>query len=922
MDWPPLDFVENGEPLGYSIDMIRLLADKLGLKLEFVNGASWSELLKKGKQREIDLFPVIVNTLERRDFLDFTLPYLSIGEGLYVSETLKNKKSFSDMDGHTIAIVKGHAFATELKKKYPKVKVLEVSYILEGLKSVANGIADGVVTTKAVADYLITAHGIWGLHYHSNAGRALQDTEQELSIGTRNDMPVLNSLMQKALDAVTQEERQILHEKWFVHQQPSSIGLTKEERQWLVEHPVIRVSNEMDWAPFDFMQKGRPAGYSIDMMDHIANILGVRFEYVNGLEWHELLDRFRNPDQEGGIDVMSAIYRTEERKAYALFTPPYYRNPPAIITRNDESDINTLRDLSGRRVALPQSYAISGILQKEVPGVVVVNEIDGEPIQNILTALKAVVSGKADAVVESSALLAYHIEDNALPNLKIAAYPWFRHHDIRDMDLYAAVRNDWPIFHSILGKAMKHIRPEVRQTWVKRWIYLAQLGAPPIIAFTPKEKNWLSSKEEIIYCVDPNWMPYERINKKGEYQGMVADYVALVGKRMGVPFQLHPTASWTQSLDEMKRGSCDIIAATSPTASRREWLDFTQPYLEFPLVIALRSEELFIENFATIQGKTIGAVKDYAHIDLIHSQYPNLNIQAVENVEDGLRRVANNEIFGFVDTVASIGYAIRQEGLDLKIGGRSDIALDLAFAMRKGESPELLSALDKVVASFSESEMNEITNKWFSIRFERGIDYSLLWKVVLGSTITILMVVLWNRKLVRLNKEIARAHEEVERLSITDQLTELPNRRHIDDIIRREMLRFKRYERSFSLVLIDIDNFKSVNDKYGHIVGDNVLMEFAKVLSDDVRQSDIVGRWGGEEFILLCPETGLEQAADLARLIKERVSKHDFPIIGHKTASFGVSSLDEDDTEIDLLRRADNALYQAKEDGGNQVRLG
>ncbi len=937
MDWPPLDFVEKGQPMGYSIDLIRLLAGKLGLALEFVNGVSWSELLEKGKQREIDLFPVIVNISERRDFLDFTRPYLSIGESLYVSETLKNKKSFSEMDGFTIAMVRDHAFEIELKKRYPKIKILEVSSLLEGLKSVANGIADGIVATKAVADYLITAHGIWGLHYHSNAGRVLQDTEQELSIGTRNDMPELNGLIQKALDAMTLEERQTLHEKWFTIQQPSSIGLTKEEQQWLAKHPVIRISNELDWAPFDFMQDGRPAGYSVDMMDHIADMLGVHFEYVNGLDWHQLLERFRNPEQEDGIDVMSAIYKTEKRKAYALFTRSYYKNPPAIITRKDESTINSLNDLAERRVALPKDYAISDILLKEVPNVVMVNEIDGKPVQSILEALEAVVNGKADAVVESSALLAYHIETNALSNLKIAAYPWFRYHDIRDTDLYAAVRKDWPIFHSILGKAMKRIRPDDRQTWVKRWIHSSQLETTPPIVFTEAEKIWLSEKEQIIYCVDPNWMPYEHINDKGEYEGMVADYVALASERIGLPFRLYPTASWSQTLYEIKQGTCDIIAAAAPTASRSKWLNFTQPHLESPLVIALRSEELFIENIAAIQGKTIGVVKGYAHIDLIHEQYPNLEIQEVEDVVDGLRRVTKGELFGFVDTVASIVYSIRQEGfLDLKIGGQFDISLKLAFAMRKGESPELMSVLDKVTASFSEPEKQEISSKWFSVKFERGIDYVLVGQIVAVGFIIIVFFAFWNRKLSAEKAKTQKAYEdlsglrdqlekkniELEELSITDKLTGLYNRLKLDSAIAEEIDRYDRYKNPFGIILLDIDHFKLVNDTHGHQVGDKVLQEVARLLTTYTRKSDLVGRWGGEEFLIICPEINKEKLISLSEKLRTIVESHPFSVVTTKTASFGVASYKDNESVKTFIHRADEALYQAKNSGRNKVCIG
>ena len=119
--------------------------------------------------------------------------------------------------------------------------------------------------------------------------------------------------------------------------------------------------------------------------------------------------------------------------------------------------------------------------------------------------------------------------------------------------------------------------------------------------------------------------------------------------------------------------------------------------------------------------------------------------------------------------------------------------------------------------------------------------------------------------------------------------------------------------------MLDIDHFKSVNDTYGHDVGDAVLVKFSEIISQTIRENDVVGRWGGEEFLLICPETYIKQSSELAELLRTRIENSDFPIVGRKTASFGVAAYKEEESITELLKQADNALYQAKENGRNQV---
>ena len=169
--------------------------------------------------------------------------------------------------------------------------------------------------------------------------------------------------------------------------------------------------------------------------------------------------------------------------------------------------------------------------------------------------------------------------------------------------------------------------------------------------------------------------------------------------------------------------------------------------------------------------------------------------------------------------------------------------------------------------------------------------------------------------------ELEHSNSELARLSVTDKLTQLYNRLKLDEMLTRELCRAKRYGSKFSIILCDIDYFKSVNDLYGHQVGDKVLVEFAKVLKNNLRKSDVLGRWGGEEFLIIMPENGIEEAEMLADKLCKRISEHEFPVVKQVTCSFGIAAYQTGDTEDTLLARADKALYEAKQGGRNRIML-
>jgi diguanylate cyclase (GGDEF)-like protein len=165
-----------------------------------------------------------------------------------------------------------------------------------------------------------------------------------------------------------------------------------------------------------------------------------------------------------------------------------------------------------------------------------------------------------------------------------------------------------------------------------------------------------------------------------------------------------------------------------------------------------------------------------------------------------------------------------------------------------------------------------------------------------------------------------RYEKRIRDLTTIDPLTQLSNRLYIEGMFENEIKRAQRYEKTFAVIFADIDYFKSVNDTYGHETGDSVLKEFANILKSDIRSLDTIARWGGEEFLILCPETNIESAKILAEKLRKNIESYKFKTIGNKTCSFGVSEYTaEDITAKSTIKRADKALYMAKKSGRNRV---
>ncbi|MET0024675.1 MAG: diguanylate cyclase [Sedimenticola sp.] len=454
---------------------------------------------------------------------------------------------------------------------------------------------------------------------------------------------------------------------------------------------------------------------------------------------------------------------------------------------------------------------------------------------------------------------------------------------------------------------------------------------------TPEERQWLESAPPIRFAPAPNYPPVEFFDESDTYRGITADFVHYMRELVGIDLEIVQLQSWNQVIEKSKRREVDVWGAAAKTDERATYMNFTEPYIRLPAVIIVRKEaggELRVPDLA---GKRLVTITNYASEQYIAENYPEIERLSVPDIETGLRMVSFGLADAIVATNASAIYYIEKEGLtNLRVAGESGFEWNLRFAARN-DWPLLVGIIQKGLDSISKDKKREIYRRWISLG---GSGWEVTWAFVaeLAAALAVIVfigVLLWNRMLRQrvasrteaLNQELHERETleaELRRLATTDELTGALNRRRIMDLAGDEVRRASRYGSDFSMALLDLDYFKKINDTHGHAAGDLALKAVVNSCMQSLRDCDLLGRVGGEEFLVVMPESDEQAARQAIERLRSAIESLSIATADqHRiklTVSAGLTHYGGEEESVErMLCRCDKALYKAKESGRNRL---
>jgi signal transduction histidine kinase/CheY-like chemotaxis protein/membrane-bound lytic murein transglycosylase MltF/ABC-type uncharacterized transport system substrate-binding protein/HPt (histidine-containing phosphotransfer) domain-containing protein len=529
-----------------------------------------------------------------------------------------------------------------------------------------------------------------------------------------------------------------------------TIELTKKEKEFLKKKPVIKVSNELDWAPFDFAINGKPQGYSIDILKSISSKTGLNFEFVNGYTWDELFTMYKNKK----LDLIQPIEIVFTKDSNSIVSNPIFLYNNSFATKKDKKKIKNLKDLYGKKVAVGKSFGIEFFLKENYP------QIELVTVNNVQEGLEYLLTDKVYALIDSKQVMNYFIKKNLYTNIKI-------HGLVEEYDkpnyrsLHYMTHQEYPELLSIINKGLSSITPGEISELEEKWYGKTNNPNEKQINLSITELNYLDRKKVINMCLIPSYMPYEGFDKNGNHIGLTKDLMDVIEKKLGIELKVYQTKTFKETFDALKKGYCDILPLAQKLDSRKDFLDFTSPYVTTYTGIVTKNETLFVNTIDELYGKKIGVAKGSAYEKILKKEYPNLKLILLSDISEGVEKVRSGQIYGYIGSIGNLGYYLQQEGsFDLKIAGKFDINLNLSIATVKKE-PLLNSILQKALNSISHKEIANSFSKWIGVKVDKGIDYSLVYKIVSVLLFILIIILFWLR---RLKNEIKKRKEIEEKL--------------------------------------------------------------------------------------------------------------------------------------------------------------
>ncbi len=736
---PPLaEMSAEGVPRGFYVELAEAAAKENGWRLR------WSvyprlELLERIRKGQVDLVLGAsrggVVSQFAKEGKEPLLDFRSVVYALPASRIL----GFDDLQGRSIGVIRHDVSSRQFLQAADalgrSINVLEYADGQQLLQAVRQGLLDGGLVGAPFGEQLAHIYGLESTAVqlrseprfaHLIKGRSthvLADFDATLARWKQSDnSPYWNA-----------------YRRWIGDGAGiggSPIPMSVAERAWLAQHPLVRVAFDSEFPPYSFRDgSGRTVGLAVDTLEALAGILGIRLEETLSAPWAEVYPAGR----ERRIDVIATLVNRPERADRFVFTAPYILKSTVAITREDDPRVSQPSDLAGLKVALVKDYQYPARLLADYPSI--------EPIYvpTILDALNAVATGQADATIGHYASVNHYRVNQGLTSLRFAA--------MLDRDSSGesiGVRGDWPELASLLDKAFAVIPAAQMLSIRQRWMTPETLAAESEqVDLTDEERAWIRVHPVIRLGFDPDFRPFEFQDEDGRMQGIAADYVKVLNRRLGINLLPVIGLKWPEVVERMRKREVDVVSAVVANNDRRAFLDFSVPYEKRRRAIVTRSNSPLVEGIDGLVGWRVGVLAGSSHVAYLRDHTRLAPILFDDNASQ-FKAVASGQVDAAISTIGTAGYWISHLQLpNLRIA--APVNEDpLHFGIRS-DWPILTRIINKGLASVTAEERREIAQRWIAVEYEPDFTQNPLFRnLVIGLSVLLVLfatVVTWTTSL-------------------------------------------------------------------------------------------------------------------------------------------------------------------------------
>ena len=701
-------------PAGLLPDLWRLWAHKSGSKIEFVRAESVVESIQLLKDSQVDLHAGLFRTPERDKFLDYSESLFVLNDYIFTHPSVHPIKSLEKTAGFIVGIQKGGYTEQLVRAKVPGNRIAVYDRFQDLLRAALEGEIRVFVATELRLFYYLKENFLTNIFEHN---REHPIDSRAYYAATKKGSPALMDLVNEGLKAIGSEERKQLEDKWIARdfqdepQKPAAASagkdrllLTDAEKSWLDAHPVIRVATE-DLPPYTFRENDEAYGYTVDLMQMMAQKAGFKFE-IKFFPLDEAIAAIKNSEAELTLNQGYS----EERATHMLFGAYPFQVKAAIFSKTDRSDIHNLKTLAGKTCAGPKGTVIIQTIRDKYPSIRIVTA------ESMFDALKMVSIGQADAAIMESNMGQYLLRKYGITDLHLSGFATlFDGEGARAS--YWAVAKGQSALKSILDKAYDSLERGERQRLWNKW-FRFDVAAEPVppkrIILTEQENAWLDAHPVIRVHNEKDWPPFNYF-EYGKPRGLSIDYMNLVAEKLGIKVEYVTGPSWNEFLGLVKRKELDVMLNIVKTEDRMQYLLYTEPYVKNPNVI-VSSQATPFETIQALFGKTVAFPKGFYYEEILTKSFPRIKRLPVEDVLASLKAVAFGRADAALSEAAVVRALINKNFISgLQISGEVKIGNPDLTNLRIGirdDWPLLHSALMKTMDAIAPQEMNQIQEKW------------------------------------------------------------------------------------------------------------------------------------------------------------------------------------------------------------------